>query len=154
MPRAKRPNPASNRTDLLTPEAPGRQMTAPGQEYGKRTAQAQSQRILPVGTPAAPTPAGPAASVAPAGQQPPPPAHAQPGELPWVGTPGSGGPPTSGLPNSAGPGPETLTGLGSQWYANKMSEQATLQQTLAHLAAQPNASSLVKSLAASAGTRG
>ena len=62
MPRAKQPNPASNRTDLLTPSGPPRAMEAPDQAYGRVTAQAQSQRILPVGpqaTATAPTPATP-----------------------------------------------------------------------------------------------
>ena len=40
-PRARQPNPANTRTDLLTPQAPGRAMEAPDQAYGRVTAQAQ-----------------------------------------------------------------------------------------------------------------
>lgn len=151
MPRAKQSNPANNRRDLLTPAAPGRVLTQPDQEYGKRTAQEQSQKILPVGpqptaTPS-PAPTAPAAPVAPPGQ----PQGPQPGELPWMDHPGPGGPPTTGLPNSAGPGPEVLSGMGAQWHAQQMSEQGTLQSLLSHLASQPNSSSIVKTLASAAG---
>lgn len=158
MPRARSslPNPASNRTDLLTPDAPARRMTSPGQAYGKRTAQAQSQKIVTPGVPAGPT-AAPAAAPTPTAA-PATPAPAQtplPGEIPWIGTPGSGGHATTGLPYGPGPGPEALTpgGVGQQYLANKGSEQASLQAVLAHLASQPGASSLVKSLAASAGVQ-
>lgn len=155
MPRGKGgspqlPNPSNNRSDLVTPATAPK--SAPGQEYGKRTAQEQSQKILPIGTPETPTPAP-----APAGTPPPttgmvPMAPGpQPGELPWLDHPGSGGPPTTGLPNSAGPGPEVLSGLGAQWHAQVQSEQGTLQSLLGHLASQPNASSIIKSLASSAG---
>jgi hypothetical protein len=152
MPRAKvsLPNPANNRSDLTRPsQAP---KSAPGQEYGKRTGQEQAQQIIPVGgTPEpAPAPAPEAQSPAPGGLVPLA-QGPQPGEIPWLKEPGSGGPPTTGLPNSAGPGPEALTGLGAQWHAQQMSEQGTLQSLLSHLASQPNASSIVKSLAGVAG---
>ena len=148
--------PRSTEIDLLTPSAPGRNMTSPDQEQGKQTAQQQSMRILPIGTPpVANAPAGPApapvAAPAPATPAAPSAPGPLPGELPWLDHPGSGGPPTTGLPNSAGPGPEALTGLGAQWHAQQQSEQGTLQQLLGHLAAQPAASSLTKTLASAAG---
>jgi hypothetical protein len=150
MPRAKQPNPANMRTDLLTPDAPGRAMEAPDQAQGRQTAQAQSQRILPIGTPAQPQApsVGVPGAPAPAPQGPPAP---EPGSLPWTDKPGPGGPPTLGLPNSAGPGPEATTGLAAQWMAQKQTEQGTLQSVLSHLASQPQASSLIRSLASAAG---
>src|SRR5579864_2200760 len=114
MPRARRPT--ANRTDLDRPADPGRILTAPNQEYGKRTAQEQSQRILPIGStptaeqPTVSAPATPTAAVAPT---PPPAFGPPPGAKHWLDQPGSGGPPTTGLPNSAGPGPEVLTGVGA-----------------------------------------
>ena len=147
MPRAKQPSVANNRTDLLTPSAPGRNMTAPDQAYGKRTSQEQSMDIAPIGTPAQPaapstTPGAPAPQAAPV---------PQPGSLPWTETKGPGGHPTLGLPNSAGPGPEATTGLAAQWMAQKQTEQGTLQSVLSHLASQPQASSLIRNLASAAG---
>lgn len=150
MPRAKTPNPANNRTDLGTPEAPGRNMTAPDQMYGNRTAQEQTQRILPIGTPAQPSAPSVGTPGAPAPQAPPP-AAPEPGSLPWLDKAGPGGPPTAGLPNSAGPGPSATTGLAAQWMAQKQTEQGTLQSVLSHLASQPQASSLIRSLASAAG---
>ena len=69
-PRARQPNPANTRRDLLTPAAPGRVMTAPDQEQGKQTAQAQSLKILPIGTPPVATApaAGGGAHAAPAAE--------------------------------------------------------------------------------------
>lgn len=156
MPRARVPNVANNRHDLLTPAAPGRMMVTPGQRQGQESGQMQSMRMQPIGVPEQPPGATPAAvppgAGAPAPQLPPAQQGPMPGELPWLDHPGSGGPPTTGLPNSAGPGPEVLTGLGAQWWANKNSEQGTLQSVLTHLASQPNASSVIKSLASAAGT--
>ena len=57
MPRSRVPNPAANRTDLLSPKVSTTQ-TAPGQAYGKQTAQQQSMKIAPVGAPPAAAPAG------------------------------------------------------------------------------------------------
>jgi len=150
MPRAKQPNPANTRTDLLTPGAPGRAMTAPDQEYGKRTAQEQSQKILPVGpqaTPAAPAGSAPAApgGALPAAGLPndPGPAHT------WM--PSSPGAPfTTGMAEGPGPGPEALQGAAADMHAQintAPNEQNTLRSVLTHLATQPGASSLMKSLA-------
>lgn len=152
MPRAKRPNPAFNRTDLNTPQGPTKIATAPGQAYGQQTAQRQSQRVVPIGTPPVPAPTAQPGGGAGSRQQPTSPAPlTAPGEIPWLGTPGSGGVATAGLPNSSGPGPESLTGMGAQWWANKQSEQGSLQAVMAHLASQPGASSVIKGLAATAG---
>ena len=150
MPRAKQPNPANTRTDLLTPSAPGRAMEAPDQAYGKVTAQKQSQKILPVGpqaTPAAPAGSAPAApgGALPAAGLPndPGPAHT------WM--PSSPGAPfTTGMAEGPGPGPEALQGAAADMHAQintAPNEQNTLRSVLTHLATQPGASSLMKSLA-------
>ena len=155
MPRAKQPNPANTRTDLLTPGAPGRAMTAPDQEYGKRTSQEQSQKILPIGPQATP-PAGPQpqAAQAPGG-----------GVLPAAGLPNDPGPAhtwmpsspgapfTSGMPEGPGPGPEALQGAAADMHAQintAPNEQNTLKTVLTHLATQPQASSLIRALAGNA----
>jgi len=130
-------------------------MTAPDQEYGKRTSQEQSQRILPIGpqavaSPAPAPPSGPAQPAAGGGVLPtgglpgdPGPAHT------WA--PGSPGAPfTTGMPSGPGPGPEALQGVAANWHAMTQtapSEQNTLRSVLTHLATQPGASSLMKSLA-------
>ena len=143
MPRAKQPNPANNRHDLLTPAAPGRSMTQPDQEYGKVTAQEQSQKILPVGP-------GQQASPNPA------PAAVAPGPAPAGGVPAP-----AGLPRLE-PGEFSAPQLSPQHEAAGQAlvrqaqaaaatgEQATLKTTLAHLASQPNASSVIRSLASAA----
>ena len=153
MPRAKQPNPANTRTDLLTPGAPGRAMTAPDQEYGKRTAQEQSQKILPVGPQATPA--------APAGSSPAAPG----GALPAAGLPNDPGPANTWLPShpgapfatgmatGPGAGPEALQGEAANWYARSQTapnEQNTLKTVLTHIASQPGASSLMRSLAGNA----
>ena len=146
MPRAKQPNPANNRHDLLTPAAPGRNMTTPDQEYGKRTAQEQSQQILPVGpnqtsvatpapgTSAGPTPGGGAQAPAPQPQAGLP--RLEPGQF----------------SQSLSPQHEAAAAaIGQQAQAVAATgEQATLKTVLAHLASQPNASSVVRSLASAA----
>jgi len=142
MPRAKQPNPANNRHDLLTPAAPGRNMTMPDQEYGKRTAQEQSQQILPVG----PGQSAPPTSPAPSGQAP-------------QGAP-QAAPPAAGLPRlEPGQFSQPLSpqheaaaaAIAQQAQAVAATgEQATLKTVLAHLASQPNASSVVRSLASAA----
>ena len=155
MPRAKQPNPANTRTDLLTPAAPGRAMTAPDQEYGKRTAQAQSQKILPVGPQAtAPAPVTNPGAIAPG--------PVQGGALPAAGLPNDPGPAhtwmpsspgapfTTGMAEGPGPGPEALQGAAADMHAQintAPNEQNTLRSVLTHLATQPGASSLMKSLA-------
>ena len=152
MPRAR--GGQNNRTDL-----PGKVpvMAAPDQEYGKQTAQEQSQRIIPIGgTPipsASPTPGG-----GPAG---PPPATPQamplgpnPGELGGISAPPAvPAPATQGLPTGPGAGPEVAGPLMKQHLAQQASEQGTLQTLLQHLASQPGASSITKSLASAAGVR-
>ena len=138
MPRAKQPSVTSNRTDLLTPSAPGRKMTTPDQEYGKRTSQEQSLSILPIGTPPVATApaAGGGAPAAPAGPPAAPSGPPRPG-------PGDFAAPTMD-PQSEMRGQQ----LAAQWEANRATgEQGTLQQVLSHLAAQPQASSIIRSLA-------
>jgi hypothetical protein len=157
MPRAKQPNPANTRTDLLTPGAPGRAMEAPDQAYGRATAQAQSQKILPIG-PQAAAPTPPAASGSP-------PAATNPGALPPGGIPGDPGPAhtwlpsnpgapfTTGMATGPGAGPEALQGEAANFHAltqTAPSETNTLRTVLTHLATQPGASSLIRSLAGNA----
>ena len=127
-------------------------MTAPDQEYGKRTSQEQSLSILPIGpqpTPGAQAPA-PGGSTAPAPgptaaglPNDPGPAHT------WM--PSSPGAPfTTGMAEGPGPGPEALTGAAADMHAQintAPNEQNTLRSVLTHLATQPGASSLMKSLA-------
>ena len=156
-PRARQPNPANTRTDLLTPQAPGRAMEAPDQAYGRVTAQAQSQKILPVGPQATPNPGVPQPQAA----QPP----AGGGALPPAGIPGDPGPASTWLPShpgapfatgmatGPGAGPEALQGEAANWYARSQTapnEQNTLKTVLTHIASQPGASSLMRSLAGSA----
>lgn len=107
-----------NRSDLNSPKLPVQ--TAPGQEYGAATAQANAQRALPMaGAPTAPGAASPV--MAPGGnpQGAPPPVSGHPAGLP---SPGSLQPldaPTdrpdehmmTGVPAGPGPGPEALTPL-------------------------------------------
>jgi len=155
MPRAKQPNPANQRTDLLTPSAPGRAMEAPGQAYGRVTAQAQSQKILPVGpqpvasAPAGPTPAlppaAPSGTPAPAGAPPLSGPHA--GGAPWL----EPGQVSSGAPLS--PAHEVMANqMAAQMQAQAATgEQGSLQSVLSHLASQPNASSITRALAATSG---
>lgn len=150
MPRA---NKANNRSDLLSPKA-APITTAPGQAYGKQTAQAQSQKILPLAAPAG----VPAASTPGPNTPPPPPQPAatgkDPGSLSWI-APGRakthGEPITSGMAQGAGPGPEAMNALGQQAHARQVSEQGNLQQLLHALASQPSASSLIKDMAQQAG---
>ena len=152
MPRRAIPHPTANRTDLVTPGPVRGAPTAPDQEYGKATAQAQSMKMQPIGTPAQPAAAGPSAPApAPATPQIPSFTPAQPGARGWIDQPGSGGPPTTGLPNSSGPGPEALTGLGAQVAARNATEQGTLRDLLTHLSSQPMASSMIRTLASAAG---
>ena len=148
MPRAKQPNPANNRTDLNTPGGPARVMTAPDQEYGKRTAQEQSQKILPIGTP--PQPSG-APTAAPAPPAPQPTAGPLPGALPWADAPSNrpNEPITHGMPTGPGAGPEVLQGVGAAAYAQQ-SQGGSLRDLLASMAAKPGASSTIKQLLSNA----
>lgn len=151
MPRAKQPNPSQNRTDLLSPSAPGRKMAAPDQEYGKQTAQQQSQTILPVGLPeqpsGAPAPAPAAPAVPPGGGAVP--AQERPGPGEFLTHPGG---PGAHPALTTGAGPEGLVGPAAAWAAQRATgEQGTLQSVLSHLAAQPQSSSIIRNLAASAG---
>jgi hypothetical protein len=151
MPRARGvPNPANNRSDL-----PGKVpvMSAPDQQYGKRTAQEQSQKMLPVSAPPAPTPSpAPAAEVAPAGQVPPQPG-ALPGALPWLHpTQRPNEPVSAGLRSGPGPGPEVMQGVGAI-ATQRQDEGGSLRNLLGALAARPGASSVVKGLASIAGAQ-
>ena len=149
-PRAKGGG-TNTRTDLMTPRLPAG-ITAPDQAYGKRTAQAQSMKIV---APGAPPPAG-----AVPGAQAPAPANPSaapaappvlPGQIPWTSPTTHGLPPTTGRPYGPGAGPEALTGSAAAWHANQSTEQGTLQTLLSGLAQRPGASSIVKSLASNAG---
>lgn len=147
----------NNRTDL-----PGKVpvMTAPDQTYGKETAQAQSQKILPLTAPTMPGGGGPGSPAAPAagGGGAPPPSFPAPGPT-GADQGGLGAPPqtpapaTQGLPSGPGAGPEVAGPLMKQAIAMRASEQGTLQSLLSHLASQPGASSITKSLASAAGIR-
>lgn len=155
MPRAKQPNPANNRHDLLSPGAPGRTLAAPDQEYGKQTAQEQSQAILPVGLPEqpagpAPTPGAPAAPPSvPAGGGAAP-AQERPGPGEFLTHPG--GPGAHPALTTGANGPGELVGPAAAWYAQRQTgEQGTLQSVLSHLASQPQSSSIIRNLAAAAG---
>lgn len=146
MPRAK-----SNRTDLNTPKVPV--TTSPGQEYGKRTAQEQAQRMIPMasGPPMSPTGGTPppAAQAPPQAQAPQP--FAPPGSLPFLHpTNRPNEPLTTGLPTGPGAGPEALTGFAKAGYQNMMNTNGTAKQLLTHLASQPAASSIIQQLASTA----
>ena len=147
MPRAKQPNPANNRTDLQTPQGPTHAVEAPDQAYGNVTAQAQSQKLLPIGTPTQPAPAaGPAAAGAAPAPVAPPTSTAAPASLRLEPGDAMG----ATLPTPAHE-------FAAQQMAQQMqavhatSEQGTLQSVMAHLAAQPQASSIIRSLASAAG---
>ena len=152
----------NTRTDLITPKLPAGTVEK-GQAYGARTSQEQSLAMLPLG---GPTPAAaPPASAAPAGPASPPgPAvpAAPAGPIPtpfeanghWTQTPSTNpNPVTSGLPNGPGPGSEAQGPLMKSVMAQAASEQGSLQTLLSHLASQPGASSMTKSLASAAGVR-
>lgn len=143
MPRAKQPSVSTNRTDLLSPSAPGRAMEAPDQAQGRQTAQAQSQRILPVGTPPVATPATPQPAAAGA---PPPPQTPPPGSLPWLHPSNRPNEPiTHGLATGPGGGPDVLQGVGAAAVAQQ-SEGGSLKTLLSSIASRPGASSAVKQL--------
>jgi hypothetical protein len=133
-------------------------MTQPGQQYGKRTAQAQSQSILPVSAPPQPTGAlpGPTTPSTPAGgasgaptPQGLPQAFTQvtpltaPTQRPQV-------PVTNGLPTGPGPGPEVLRGFAGMAHQQLQGSLGTAKSILSELASQPGASSVVQQLAANA----
>ena len=103
MPRKGKGSSVNNRTDLAMPVT-----TVPGQEYGKQIAQAQAQKIVPMG----PTPNVPAPAAAPQPQSPGIIPQAQPmfaGSLNWHGpTERPAEPIQAGLPTGPGPGPEIL----------------------------------------------
>lgn len=128
-------------------------MSAPDQAYGKRTAQEQSQKILPIQTPGI---AAPSASTAIPAATPNTmegmgagPTGADQGGL---GAPtASPAPATQGLPQGPGAGPEIAGPLMKQHLAMQASEQGTLQTLLTHLSSQPGASSITKALASAAG---
>jgi hypothetical protein len=136
------------RTDLLTPH-PEKVTTVPGQEYGKRTAQEQSQRILPLGPGPAPAPAPTGGPVTPQ-PAPPPPAARVPGDRgDWTRpTERPNEPLTTGLPTGPGPGPEGLTGFAAAGYQQAQSAHGTVKSMLQRMAANPVASDVVRTLAA------
>ncbi len=158
MPRGA-PTPAANRTDLKVPN-----VQAPAQQYGERQQQRAAQSAVPLAAP----PATPGPPAQPTGATPPPQAQQNPGapmptapnSLPPVSGPGilpwmhpsnrPTEPVTSGLPTGAGPGPESLTGVGAI-AANQAVEQGTLKNLLSSLASAPMSSGTVRDLAAVAG---
>jgi hypothetical protein len=136
MPRKGKGTSFNNRTDLAMPVT-----TVPGQEYGRQIAQAQAQKIVPMGPTATPAPApmpapGPASAMpqqAPA-QQP----TAFAGGLNWHGpTERPNEPIQAGLPSGPGPGPEVL-GIGAP---------PAIAQTLQSLSTQGRTNSVLSSLA-------
>lgn len=151
MPRGPR------RTDLLVPK-PEAVTTAPDQEYGKRTAQEQSQRILPLGSASASVGGNqPSAGVSgPTGAAGLPPQQQVPSRSPgdrgdWRRpTERPGEPLTTGLPSGPGPGPEGLTGFAALGHAQATNSNGSTAQMLAMMANNPNASDIVKTLAANA----
>jgi len=132
MPRKGKGSSVNNRTDLAMPVT-----TVPGQEYGKQIAQAQAQKIVPMGP--TPTPAAPAAQ--PQAQGPGIMPQAQPafaGTLNWHGpTERPSEPVQAGLPSGPGPGPEILGA----------SKPPILADTLQNLAYAGSPSTLVGQLA-------
>lgn len=148
MPRGPR------RTDLLVPK-PEAVTTAPNQAYGNRTAQEQSQRILPLGGPglAAPAaqPSNPVSGGAgPTGGSPQPVPVRTPGDRgDWRRpTERPGEPLTTGLSSGPGPGPEGLTGFAAVGNAQATNANGSTAQMLKAMANNPNASDIVKTLAA------
>lgn len=151
MPRGPR------RTDLLTPK-PEAVTTAPNQAYGNRTAQEQSQRILPLGGPglaaggggASPSVPGSTGSAGLSDQQQVP--SRTPGDRgDWRrSTERPNEPLTTGLPSGPGPGPEALTGFGALGHAQATNANGSTAQMLSMMANNPNASDIVKTLAANA----
>lgn len=135
MPRKGKGSAYSNRTDLAMPVT-----TVPGQEYGKQIAQAQAQKIVPMGPTPNPAPMPPSsltgamAQQAPQQQQP----TAFAGSLNWHGpTERPEEPVQAGLPSGPGPGPEVL-GIGAP---------PAIAQTLQSLATQGRTNSVLSSLA-------
>jgi hypothetical protein len=153
MPRARQgarlPNPAANRTDLAG-KVPV--MTQPGQDYGKQTAQAQSQRIQPLGGTPGPTLAAQAAAAGanPNAQQPSPvqaPQGTAGPTLDWLRpTERPQEPTTAGIDGGPGPGSQVLQGVGALARAS-MNTDGNLKSLLSYLASRPGASSTVKALA-------
>ena len=146
MPRGPR------RTDLLVPK-PEAVTTVPDQEYGKRTAQEQSQRILPLGGP----------GLAAGANQSSPPVSGQTGPVGLPAgpsrTPGDRGdwrrpterpgePLTTGLATGPGPGPEGLTGFAALGHVQATNANGSTAQMLKSMANNPNASDVVRTLAA------
>jgi hypothetical protein len=134
-------------------------MEAPDQGYGRATAQAQSQKILPIG----PQPVAGGGAAAPAAGATP--AASPTGPLAPGGIPGDPGPAhtwlpskpgapfTTGMATGPGAGPEALQGEAANFHAQTQTapdETNTLRTVLTHLATQPGASSLMRSLAGSA----
>jgi hypothetical protein len=149
MPRGPR------RTDLLVPK-PEAVTTAPDQEYGKRTSQEQSQRILPLGGPgltAGGGGSGPSVS-GPNGNPGLSAGAAQPVRLPgdrgdWRRpTERPNEPLTTGLSTGPGPGPEGLTGFAALGHAQATNANGSTAQLLKQMANSPNASDVVRTLAA------
>ena len=135
-----------NRADLTQPSA----QAVPNQPYGVAAAQRAAAQAIPMGQPplgAAPTQTPPQAQPQAPPQQP-------------LAVPGANGPltrpterpnepVTHGLPMGPGAGPEALTGVGAAARQGAV-EQGTLTHLLTSLAAQPNATSAIKDLAARA----
>lgn len=134
-PKGLRPN----RSDLTKPTA----ATVPGQGYGDAAQQRVAQQAIPMGPPVAapgaslsPSPPAPVPAPVPASQGP----ISRPSERPNE-------PVTHGLPVGPGAGPEALDGVGAAARQSAL-EQGTLTHLLTSLAAQPNATSAIRDLAA------
>jgi hypothetical protein len=134
-----------NRADLTQPSA----QAVPNQPYGVAAAQRAAAQAIPMGQP----PLGAAPTQTPPQAQPQ--APTQPLAVPGGNGPLSrpterpNEPVTHGLPMGPGAGPEALQGVGAAARQGAV-EQGTLTHLLTSLAAQPNATSAIKDLAARA----
>lgn len=148
MPR----NARNNRTDLLGPRREPIS-AAPGQAYGRATAQRQAQKILPIGpnptaaagsTPeAAPAEQGGAAAAPPNIEQ-----LARNANLKWIHpTDHPNEPVTTGLPVGPGAGPEDHPLL-QAGMAQRQDSTAPTKEILRNMAQLPGASNVIKELAA------
>jgi hypothetical protein len=155
--RAPTPSPSANRMDLVNP-TPQPISAVPDQGYGIAGDQQEAQRIAPMsggGSPTPPSPGGPPQAPPQAGPQDvmaQAAAHNGPGNSLNLMRPTErpNEPVTHGLPVGPGGGPEALTGIGAAARDNAV-EQGTLANVLQTMAAQPQAPTAVKALAARAG---
>ena len=156
MPRAQQPTLGAypNRTDLTAPDTGKQLATAgiPGGQYGDEARQQAEQRSVPQGSteiPTSPSGAVAAATSAPGATEDTNPLPLsnllpQPGSMPFLHpTNRPNEPVTAGLPIGPGPGPSSLR-----------TPPPLVADTLATLAAAPNASARVQQLAQTARSLG